>query len=106
MPDAAVRLARGVSEVRTPQHLVPLRTQVRQELGTELAAVHTTLSERLNRTSEDYLNVFRAAAEMAVMEQAGRETLPLTDRRVLRPALGRLAGGNVAGGACWSSALV
>ena len=84
MPDAAVQFARGVSEVRTPQHLIPLRTFVREQHGNSLAAVHAALYERFDRTSDDYLNVFRAAAEMAVMERVGRDELPVDDRRLLR----------------------
>jgi hypothetical protein len=84
MPDAAVSFARSVSEVRTPEHLVPLRTLVRTKYAAELASVHVALYERFDRTSEDYLNVFRAAAEMAVMERVGRDTLPRSDSQVLR----------------------
>lgn len=53
MPDAAIRFARGVSEVRTPEHLVPLRTRVRARHGAELATVHAALYERFDRTGED-----------------------------------------------------
>jgi hypothetical protein len=84
MPDASVRFARGTSSVWTPAHLVPLRTLVRRKHHAELAAVHAALYERFNQTSEDYLNVFRAAAEMAVMEQVGRGTLSVADRQLLR----------------------
>lgn len=84
MPDAAVRFARGVSIVQTPAHLVALRTFVRERHASELASVQAALYTRFNGTSEDYLNVFRAAAEMAVMEQVARTDLPLTDRRTLR----------------------
>jgi hypothetical protein len=84
MPDAAIRLARGVSEVRTPEHLIPLRTQVRERHGARLQAVHAALYERFDRTGDDYLNVFRAAAEMAVMEQVGAGSLSSADRRTLR----------------------
>lgn len=84
MPDAAVRFARGVSHVSTPDHLVPLRTLVRTKHSAELASVHAALYERFDRTSEDYLNVFRASAEMAVMERVGRDSLTPDDRRLLR----------------------
>jgi hypothetical protein len=40
MPDAAVRFARGVDRVWTPEHLVPLRTIVRQRHGAQLRAFH------------------------------------------------------------------
>ncbi|WP_309117559.1 hypothetical protein [Saccharothrix sp.] len=84
MPDAAIRFAQGVSMVRTPDHLVPLRTLVRERHAATLGAVHTALYERFDRTRDDYLNVFRAAAEIAVMEQVGAFTLPVADRRLLR----------------------
>lgn len=84
MPDAAIQFARGVSEVRTPEHLIPLRTEVRTRHSAELHAVHQALYERFNRTSDDYLNVFRAAAEMAVMERVGADHLTPHDRQVLR----------------------
>jgi hypothetical protein len=84
MPSAAVRFARGVSSVRTPEHLVPLRTFVREQCASSLAALHQALYERYGRTTDDYLNVFRAAAEMAVMEEVGRDQLSLEDRQALR----------------------
>jgi xanthine dehydrogenase iron-sulfur cluster and FAD-binding subunit A len=84
MPDAAIRFARGVSSVRTPEHLVSLRTLVREQHHAELATAHEALYERFNRASEDYVNVFRAAAELAVMERVGGDQLPTADRRILR----------------------
>jgi hypothetical protein len=83
MPDAAIDFARGVSTVRTPEHLVPLRERVRSEHLRLLRSVHAALYERF-RTTGDYINVFYAAAEMAVMEQIGRNELPVDDRRTLR----------------------
>jgi hypothetical protein len=67
MPDASVRFARGVSQVGTPQHLVGLRTRVRSEHRGQLTAVHHEIDERFGTTgaSDDYINVFYAASEMA-----------------------------------------
>lgn len=84
MPDAAISFARQLAYVHTPDHLVPLRTLVREQHGPQLAAVHRELYERFDRTGDDFLNVFRAAAEMAVMEQVGREQLRPEDRATLR----------------------
>lgn len=84
MPDAAKRFARGVSSVHTPDHLVPLRTMVRERHRAELLAVHAALEERFDRTSDDFLNVFRAASEMALMEAVARDQLPPNDRAALR----------------------
>ena len=84
MPDAAIRFARGVSEVWTPKHLVPLRTNVRQQHAGQLRAVHAALDERFNQPTADWMGVFRAAAEMAVMEDVGRKQLTQKDRGLLR----------------------
>lgn len=43
MADAAVAFARGVSSLRTPDQLVPLRTQVRARHAGTLGAVHNAL---------------------------------------------------------------
>ncbi|MBN3507683.1 hypothetical protein JYB55_02380 [Mycolicibacterium septicum] len=84
MPDAAIRFARGVSQVWTPEHLVPLRTIVRKRHSGELGAVHAALDDRFNDRNADWMGVFRAAAEMAVMEQVGRKELSPQDRALLR----------------------
>jgi hypothetical protein len=84
MPDAAIRFARGVDTVWTPEHLVPLRTTVRQRHGAQLRAVHAALDERFNEPNAGWMGVFRAAAEMAVMEQVGRRELKPEDRGLLR----------------------
>ena len=84
MPDAAVRFARGVGQVWTPEHLVPLRARVRQQNGAALRAVHAALDQRFNDPNANWMGVFRAAAEMAVMEQVGHRELPPEDRRLLR----------------------
>ena len=57
---------------------------MREQHGYSLAAVQAALHERFDRTSGDYLNVFRVAAEMAVMERVARDELPMEDRRLLR----------------------
>jgi hypothetical protein len=84
MPDAAVRFAQGVGQVWTPNHLVPLRTSVRDHHGAQLRAVHAALDERFNQPNANWIGVFRAAAEMAVMEHVGREELDDEDRGLLR----------------------
>lgn len=84
MPYASISFARGVSEVRTPEHLIPLRTRVRERHWSLLGSVHNVLYERFDRTSDDYLNVFRAAAEMAVMAEVGRDSITPQDYQVLR----------------------
>jgi hypothetical protein len=84
MPDAAVGFARGVGQVWTPEHLVPLRTSVRQHHRAQLHAVHAALDQRFKEPNADWMGVFRAAAEMAVMEQVGRQKLTPKDRGLLR----------------------
>jgi hypothetical protein len=84
MPYAAVRFAQGVGQVWTPNHLVPLRTNVRDNHGAQLRAVHVALDERFNQPNADWIGVFRAAAEMAVMEQVGPQELNHEDRDLLR----------------------
>jgi hypothetical protein len=84
MPDAAIRFARGVDRVWTPEHLVPLRTIVRERHGAQLHAVHAALDQRFKQPNANWMGVFRAAAEMAVMEQVGRQELTPEDRGLLR----------------------
>jgi hypothetical protein len=84
MPDAAVGFARGVGQVWTPEHLVPLRTSVRQHHRAQLHAVHAALDQRFKEPNADWMGVFRAAAEMAVMEQVGRQKLTPKDRGLMR----------------------
>lgn len=83
LPDAALDFARRVSEVRTPQHLIQLREQVRERHRGELNAVFAAVNARFGG-SESMIGVFYAAGEMAVMEAVGRASLPPQDRRVLR----------------------
>lgn len=77
---------RGVSEVWTPERLIPLRTRVREKHAAELHALFAAIDERFGTTgaSTDYVNVFYAAGEMAVMEHVGRDGLPDADRATLR----------------------
>lgn len=46
--------------------------------------MHAALEERFNQPNAGWMGVFRAAAEMAVMEQVGRHELPQEDRALLR----------------------
>lgn len=55
MPDAAIRFARGVGQVWTPEHLVPLRTNVRQHHGGQLRAVHAALGQRFKQPNADWM---------------------------------------------------
>jgi hypothetical protein len=86
MTAASIRFARGVDYVQTPAHPVPLRTRVRTEHGAALRRLHEAINERFGTTgaSDDYVNVFYAASEMALMEQVGRSDLSDDDRRTLR----------------------
>lgn len=86
MPDAAIRFARDVSEVRTPSHLVPLREDVRKNHRGQLAQLHGAINDRFKTAGarDDYVNVFYAAGEMALMEKVGRAQLQPEDRRTLR----------------------
>jgi hypothetical protein len=86
MPDAAIRLARGVAQVWTPEHLVPLREAVRENHRGQFIQLQGAINDRFDTTgaSNDYVNVFYAAGEMALMEQVGRAQLQPEDRRTLR----------------------
>ncbi len=84
MPDAAIRFAQGVGSVRTPEHLVPLRETVRVNHKAQLVALHGALDRRFNQPNAQWMGVFRAAAEMALMEHIGRQELPPGDRQLLR----------------------
>lgn len=92
MPAGSVGFARGVGEVRTPDHLVPLRDRVRTQHGGDLRRVHAAIEQRFGTTgaTDDYINVFYAASEMAVMVEVGREELPADDRQLLRQLWDRL----------------
>jgi hypothetical protein len=86
MPDASVRFARGIDRVWTPEHLIPLRTRIRSKHRAALLAIHGAINDRFGTTgaSADYINVFYAASEMALMERVAREELPTEDRVALR----------------------
>jgi hypothetical protein len=84
MPDAAVRAAREIGDVPTPEHLRSLRIRVRAQHATELAAVHAALDQRFARTAEDCLDVFRTAAELAMTAQVAGKDLVVNDRWQLR----------------------
>jgi hypothetical protein len=86
MPDAAVRFARGLAQVWTPEHLIPLRTRVREKHTAELHSLFAAIDERFGTSgaTTDYVNAFYAAGEMAVMERVGRDELSDTDRQALR----------------------
>src|SRR6266508_3871265 len=86
MPDAAIRFARDISQVWTPEHLLPLRENVRTNHRGQFAQLQVAINDRFGTTgaSDDYVNVFYAAGEMALMEHVGRPTLAPDDRRTLR----------------------
>jgi hypothetical protein len=86
MPDASVRFAREVYEVQTPKHLIPLRKHVRSHFSGALQQIETAIDKRFGTTgaSTDYINVFYAAGEMALMEQVSRKSLSSTHRQTLR----------------------
>lgn len=54
----AVRLARGVGQVWTPEHLVPLRTNVRQHHAAQLRAVHGALDQGFKEPNADWWAYF------------------------------------------------
>jgi hypothetical protein len=86
MPAGSKRFAEGVDSVWTPQHLVPLRTYVPENHWNQLLQVHAAINERFGTTgaTDDYINVFYAASEMALMEWVGRSELSDEDQRSLR----------------------
>jgi hypothetical protein len=83
MPPASLSFACGVSEVRTPEHLVALRLMVRKDYHGDLGMLHATLNERFGDAG-GCIGVYLAAGEMALMEAVGRSALPIEDRRTLR----------------------
>jgi len=86
MPPTGVRFVRGVSQVRTIEHLVPLRRRVRTQHAGALRQLHAAIDRRFGATgaSDDYVNVFDAASAMALMERIGRDELFAEDRRMRR----------------------
>jgi hypothetical protein len=83
MPAAALTFARGVSKVRTPEHLVPVRDVVRADYAGELGLLFGALQERFPDVGS-FFGVFQAAVEMALMEHLARDELPVAERRLLR----------------------
>lgn len=86
MSDASVAFARGVSQVWTPEEFIPLRTQVREKHRAAFAQLQHAINDRFgtNGGRDDFVNVFYAAGEMALMEHVARTQLRADDRRVLR----------------------
>jgi len=87
MPDASIRLARDASYVvETPRHLLDLRTRIRIEHRGQLLALHWQINRRFRTTAaqNNYVNVFYAASEMALMEAIGRNELSQDDCMTLR----------------------
>ncbi|MBU8824133.1 hypothetical protein [Mycolicibacterium goodii] len=85
MPDAAIEFVRkNVGWVVTPEHLIPLRTEVREHHGGKLVAVFEALKKRFGRSDTEWFGAFQAAAEHAVMVEVGGDTLTASDKRVLR----------------------
>jgi hypothetical protein len=86
MPDASIRFARGVSEVRTPEHLIDLRTRIRSDHRGALLRIHAAINERFGTmgATDEYVNVFYAASEMALMESVAGKELAAEDRVTLR----------------------
>lgn len=68
------------------EDLVPLRDRIRKHNGGQLRALHAAIDERFGTTgaSDDYVNVFYAASEMALMEELGRTELSAGQRQSLR----------------------
>lgn len=85
MPDAAVEfIRRNVGYVRTPEHLIPLRTEVREKHTGMLAAVFEALRTRFGQSDAEWFGAFQAAAEMAVMVEVGGSALSPADQSELR----------------------
>jgi hypothetical protein len=68
-----------VSNVWTPEHLVAFRGIVRRDYAQQSRLVHAALDRRFEQPNANWMGVFRAAAEMAVMEQVGHQELPAED---------------------------
>ena len=86
MPDASIAFARGLSNVWTPDDLVPLRERVRLQHHGEFQHLQAAINERFGTTgaTDNFLNVFYAAVEMALMELVARDELSPGDRARLR----------------------
>ncbi|MGV0738223.1 hypothetical protein ABQF35_14315 [Mycobacterium syngnathidarum] len=85
MPDAAIEFVRkNVGWVKTPEHLIPLRDEVRENHGGKLVAVFEALKKRFGTSDTEWFGVFQAAAEHALMVEVGGEHLPPGDKQELR----------------------
>jgi hypothetical protein len=84
MPDAAIRFARGVGWVNTPEDFMPLRDRVRENNQGQMAMVTDALKTRFPDLEVLWLGLFQAAGEMALMAEVGRDELTGSDRRQLR----------------------
>jgi hypothetical protein len=84
MPDGAIRFAGGTGFVTPPRELDSLLQTVRTQHKTEFAALNAALDRRFNQPDAVWMGVFRAAAEMALMEEVGGTDLQPGDRRRLR----------------------
>jgi hypothetical protein len=86
MPKASIRFARDTLYVKPPEHLLPLLDHVREKHGGELSELQEAINERFGTTGarDDYVNVFYAAGELALMERVGRDELTASDRTALR----------------------
>jgi hypothetical protein len=76
-----LRVARVGS--RRPRNSYRSEKRCGQTTRTEFAALTTALDKRFNRPDADWMGVFRAAAEMALMAQVGTDLRPV-DRTRLR----------------------
>ncbi len=84
MPETAVAfIKKNVGQVWTPEHLIPLRDEVRENHGAKLGAVFDVLSNRFDRNA-NWFGAFQAAAEMAVIVEVGGNALPAKDRAIPR----------------------
>lgn len=86
MPNGSIAFARGISQVWTPEEFIPLRTHVREKHHASFRELQNAINDRFGTDGgrDDFVNVFYAAAEMALMEDVGRKQLRQDDRRMLR----------------------
>jgi len=92
MSEASARYARGLGWVRVPEHLTALREHVLKSHRSDFARIQGAINDRFGTTgsSDNYINAFYAAAEMALMERVARDELSTDDRRTLRSLWERL----------------
>jgi hypothetical protein len=82
MPDSALRFARNVSEVRTPEPLVEARRAFLTKHQGNLGVLFSALRDRFPEAGET-INCFYAAADAALMAHVD-PTLTPHDRILLR----------------------